>query len=74
MGTSYGAGIEQHLTVGYSRRLSVYFGESYAVQWAIETLAQTMSYGFLQPDHVTILPDSQAALKTLKNRAGQSRQ
>lgn len=74
VGASYGAGLNRHLTIGYSHNLSVYFGELYAIQWAVKTLTRTMSMGFPHSSHVTILSDSQAALKALKKPARQSGQ
>lgn len=67
VGASYGLGIERYLTVGDSQRLNVYIEELYAINWAVEPLAQAMKVGFPHPVQVTILSDSQAVLKALKN-------
>lgn len=74
VGISYGPELNHQLTLGSTEQLSVHFGEMYAIKWAVETLARVMESGFSQPTQVTVLSDSQAALRALKAPACQSGQ
>lgn len=74
VGVNYGRGMNRHLTVGVNQKLNIYFGELYAIQWAVETLSRTMSIGFSSSVHVTILSDSQAALKAIRSPVRQGGQ
>lgn len=53
-----------------------YFGELYAINWAFETLLLTriLNSSFSEPAQVTILSDSQSALRALRAPARQSGQ
>lgn len=74
VGASYGPELNCHLTLGDNKKLNVYFGELYAINWAVETLDRIMESGFSQPAQVTILSDSESALKALRGLARQSGQ
>lgn len=74
VGANYGKEVDRHLTVGFSQKLNVYFGELYAIQWVVEALSRTVGVEFLGPVHVTRLSDSQAALKAIRSPARQGGQ